>query len=125
MMRIMEATGFEALFCGIGWRNYYFAKVTTAESVVGWSEFDQGVGSPGVTAVVASAAPRGGRFRDAARVHPRGASCVHGPGAGGVVGQGENGKVLNGLREHLATIRPDACAPGWLIDVDILEGEAL
>lgn len=44
MMRIMEATGLEALSCGVGWRNYYFAKVK-ADGVVGWSEFDQGVGS--------------------------------------------------------------------------------
>src|SRR4029453_18456667 len=38
----------ETLACDAGWRNYHFLKLTTEEGVVGWSEFDEGFGSPGV-----------------------------------------------------------------------------
>jgi L-alanine-DL-glutamate epimerase-like enolase superfamily enzyme len=40
------------LSCSAGWRNYYFVKLVTDEGVVGWSEFDEGFGSPGVAAVI-------------------------------------------------------------------------
>ena len=41
-------TELKTLSCGAAWRNYYFVKVTTADGTVGWSEFDEGFGSPGV-----------------------------------------------------------------------------
>ena len=46
----------KTLSCSASWRNYYFVKVTTADGVVGWSEFDEGFGSPGVGAVIAQLA---------------------------------------------------------------------
>ena len=42
----------EILACDAGWRNYHFVKLTTDEGVVGWSEFDEGFGSPGVSAAI-------------------------------------------------------------------------
>jgi galactonate dehydratase len=38
----------ETLACDAGWRNYHFVKVTTEDGVVGYSEFDEGFGSPGL-----------------------------------------------------------------------------
>ena len=42
----------ETLACDAGWRNYHFVKLTTDDGIVGWSEFDEGFGSPGVGAVI-------------------------------------------------------------------------
>jgi L-alanine-DL-glutamate epimerase-like enolase superfamily enzyme len=50
--------GLEIVRCDAGWRNYYFLKLTTDEGIVGWSEFDEGFGSPGVSAVVERLAGR-------------------------------------------------------------------
>jgi galactonate dehydratase len=45
----MKVTGIETLHCDAGWRNHSFVKLTTDEGIVGWSEYDEGFGSPGVT----------------------------------------------------------------------------
>jgi len=42
----------ETRHCGAGWRNYHFVKITAEDGTVGWSEYDEGFGSPGVTTVV-------------------------------------------------------------------------
>ena len=42
----------DTLHCEAGWRNYHFCKITTDEGIVGWSEFDEGFGSPGVSTVI-------------------------------------------------------------------------
>lgn len=38
----------EVLSCDAGWRNYNFLKLTTKDGIVGWSEFDEAYGPPGV-----------------------------------------------------------------------------
>src|SRR5215470_14300482 len=38
----------ETRACDAGFRNYYFVKVTTEDGIVGWSEYDEGFGAPGV-----------------------------------------------------------------------------
>jgi L-alanine-DL-glutamate epimerase-like enolase superfamily enzyme len=38
----------EILACDAGWRNYHFVKLSTEDGVVGWSEYDEGFGAPGV-----------------------------------------------------------------------------
>ena len=43
----MKVNSLEILRCDAGWRNYHFLKLTTDEGIVGWSEFDEGFGSPG------------------------------------------------------------------------------
>jgi len=48
----MKITRIETLACDAGWRNYHFVKVTTDKGIVGWSEFDEGFGAPGVGTVI-------------------------------------------------------------------------
>jgi galactonate dehydratase len=48
----LKVTAVDTLICDAGWRNYYFVKLSTDEGIVGWSEYDEGFGSPGVTAIV-------------------------------------------------------------------------
>jgi len=45
----VNVTGLDVLRCDAGWRNYYFLKLSTDQDVIGWSEFDEGFGSLGVT----------------------------------------------------------------------------
>src|SRR5689334_8260413 len=47
-----KVSSVEILACDAGWRNYHFVKVTTEGGIVGWSEFDEGFGSPGVGAAI-------------------------------------------------------------------------
>ena len=76
------------LSCSAAWRNYYFVKATSADGVVGWSEFDEGFGSPGVGAVIETLAKRvvGQSAMDHERIREE-LMAVTRPGAGGVVGQ--------------------------------------
>ena len=48
----MKVKSIETLACDAGWRNYHFVKLTTDVGIVGWSEFDEGFGAPGVGAVI-------------------------------------------------------------------------
>ena len=48
----MNITAIETLHCDAGWRNFSFVKLTTDNSLVGWSEFQEGFGSPGVSAAI-------------------------------------------------------------------------
>jgi galactonate dehydratase len=84
----MKVTGLETLSCDAGWRNYEFLKLTTDEGVVGWSEFAEGFGSPGVGAVIATLAPRvvGQRIGDIERIYAD-LYCATRPGSGGVIAQ--------------------------------------
>lgn len=52
-----KITEIQPIACDAGWRNYYFLKITTDDGVVGWSQYDEGFGSPGVTNVIESFAP--------------------------------------------------------------------
>jgi len=92
----------ETLSCGAGWRNYYFAKVTTEDGIVGWSEFDEGFGSPGVGSIIAQLAPRvaGQSVMRHERIREE-LYCVTRPGAGGVVGQAL-GAIENALLDAKA-----------------------
>lgn len=53
-----KITKIETLACDAGWRNYYFVKISTDEGIVGWCEYDEGFGNPGVAAVIGQIAPR-------------------------------------------------------------------
>ena len=48
----MKVKSIETLSCDAGWRNYHFVKLTTDNGIVGWSEFDEGFGAPGVATVI-------------------------------------------------------------------------
>ncbi|MBV9861285.1 MAG: mandelate racemase/muconate lactonizing enzyme family protein [Alphaproteobacteria bacterium] len=98
----MKVTGLEVLRCDAGWRNYYFLKLTTDSGIVGWSEFDEGFGSPGITAVIDRLAGRvvGQDAFDHERIYAA-LYCVTRPAAGGVVAEGL-GAIENALLDAKA-----------------------
>ena len=98
----MKVEAIETLACDAGWRNYHFVKLSTEAGIVGWSEFDEGFGSPGVGAVIERLAPRvvgqpvGEHERIYAELH-----CATRPGSGGVVAQAL-GAIENALLDAKA-----------------------
>ncbi|HWO86839.1 MAG TPA: enolase C-terminal domain-like protein [Stellaceae bacterium] len=98
----MNVKGLEILRCDAGWRNYHFLKLTTDESIVGWSEFDEGFGSPGVSAVIERLAGRvaGQPVFDHERIYTE-LYCFTRPAAGGVVAEGL-GAIENALLDAKA-----------------------
>src|SRR6476661_7838404 len=98
----MKVTSIETLACDAGWRNYHFVKVGTDDGIVGWSEFDEGFGSPGVATVIERLAPRvvgqppGEHERIYAELY-----CATRPGSGGVVAQAI-GAIENALLDAKA-----------------------
>jgi L-alanine-DL-glutamate epimerase-like enolase superfamily enzyme len=93
----MKVNNLEILRCDAGWRNYHFLKLTTDEGIVGWSEFDEGFGSPGVSAVIERLAGRvvGQDAFDHERIYAE-LYCFTRPAAGGVVAEGL-GAIENAL----------------------------
>lgn len=87
----------ETRACDAGWRNYHFCRISTEDGIVGWSEFSEGFGSPGVSAVIEAVAPRviGQSVLDHERIHTELFSATR-AGAGSVVGQGL-GAIENAL----------------------------
>jgi L-alanine-DL-glutamate epimerase-like enolase superfamily enzyme len=98
----MKVTGIETLSCDAGWRNYQFLKLTTDGGVVGWSEFAEGFGSPGVGAVIARLAPRvvGQPVGEHERIYAE-LYCATRPGAGSVIAQAL-GAIENALLDAKA-----------------------
>jgi L-alanine-DL-glutamate epimerase-like enolase superfamily enzyme len=98
----MKVAGLEVLRCDAGWRNYHFLKLTTDEGIVGWSEFDEGFGSPGVGAVIERLASRviGQPVFDHEQIYTE-LYCLTRPAAGGVVGEGL-GAIENALLDAKA-----------------------
>jgi len=99
---MVKVTGIETLACDAGWRNYQYVKLTTDSGIVGWSEFAEGFGSPGVGTVIARLAPRvigqpvGEHERIYADLH-----CATRPGSGSVIAQGL-GAIENALLDAKA-----------------------
>lgn len=52
----MKITRIESLHADAGWRNLDFLKISTDEGIVGWSEYNESFGGPGVSAVIAELA---------------------------------------------------------------------
>ena len=97
-----KVASLETLHCDAGWRNYNFVKLTTDDGVVGWSEFDEGFGSPGVTTAIKRLTPRvvGRDVRAHERLHAE-MYCLTRPAAGGVVGEAL-GAIENALLDAKA-----------------------
>ncbi len=82
----MKVKSIDTLACDAGWRNYHFVKLTTDTGIVGWSEFDEGFGAPGVSTVIERLAARvvgqpvGAHERIYAELY-----CATRPAAGGIV----------------------------------------
>ena len=53
----MKVKGFEVFHCDAGWRTFSFLKIVTDGGIVGWSEYNESFGSPGLSAVIAALAP--------------------------------------------------------------------
>ena len=98
----MKVAAIETLHCDAGWRNYHFVKLTTGDGVVGWSEFDEGFGSPGVTSVIERMAARviGQPVGEHERLYAE-MFCLTRPAAGGVVAEGL-GAIENALLDAKA-----------------------
>jgi L-alanine-DL-glutamate epimerase-like enolase superfamily enzyme len=98
----MKVTAIETLACDAGWRNYHFVKLTTDGGIVGWSEFAEGFGSPGVEAVIQRLAPRvvGQPVGEHERIYTD-LYCATRPGAGSVIGQAL-GAIENALLDAKA-----------------------
>ena len=58
MSKASQIRSVETLACDAGWRNYHFLKIMTEDGIVGWSEYDEGFGAPGVTAAIERLAVR-------------------------------------------------------------------
>ncbi len=98
----MKVRAIETLHCDAGWRNYHFVKLTAEDGIVGWSEFDEGFGSPGVSSAIAQLADRvlGREVGEHERIFAD-LFCATRPGAGGVVGEAI-GAIENALLEAKA-----------------------
>ena len=92
----------KTLSCSNSFRNYHFLKITTEDGVVGWSEYDENFGSPGVTAVINQISHRligqSVMHHELIREDLRN---VTRPAAGGVVGQAM-GAIENALLDAKA-----------------------
>lgn len=84
----MKVAAVETIVCDAGWRNYYFLKLSTDNGIVGWSEYDEGFGSPGVTAVIELLKHRLiGQEVNAHEKFVQLANCLTRPAPGSVIGQ--------------------------------------
>ncbi len=53
----MKVKGYEVFRCDAGWRTFSFLKITTADGIVGWSEYNESFGSPGLSGVIEALMP--------------------------------------------------------------------
>ena len=51
-MALPTITAIETISCDDGWRNYHFCKVTCSDGTIGWSEYDEAFGAPGVGHII-------------------------------------------------------------------------
>jgi len=85
----MKITAVETRHCDAGWRNFSFCKITTDSGLVGWSEYQEGFGSPGVTTVIEAMGDRVvGQDPHATEAIYFDLYAATRPAAGGVVAQG-------------------------------------
>src|SRR6195952_6027503 len=102
MPKTSKVRSLDILACDAGWRNYHFVKITTEDGVVGWSEFDEGFGSPGLGTVIQRLSARviGQNAFQHERIYTELFAATR-PGTGGVVGQAL-GAIENALLDAKA-----------------------
>ncbi|MGH6737611.1 MAG: mandelate racemase/muconate lactonizing enzyme family protein, partial [Bradyrhizobium sp.] len=102
MTKGSKVNAVEILACDAGWRNYHFVKVTTDDGVIGWSEYDEGFGSPGVGAAIQRLSTRvvGQNAFQHERIYAELYAATR-PAAGGVVAQAL-GAIENALLDAKA-----------------------
>src|SRR3982751_1737543 len=98
----MKVASIETLACDAGWRNYHFVKLTTSDGIIGWSEFSEDFGSPGIGAIIHRLAGKvvGQRVSDHERIYAELYAATR-PAAGGVVAQAI-GAIENALLDAKA-----------------------
>ena len=98
----MQIASIETLSCDAGWRNYHFVKLMTESGITGWSEYDEGFGSPGVGTVITQLSERviGQDVENHERIYADLYACTR-PAASGVVAQGL-GAIENALLDATA-----------------------
>lgn len=105
----MKVTAIETILCDAGWRNYFFVKLSTDKGIVGWSEYDEGFGSPGVGAVIEQLGKR--LVGQDVRAHERfflEAGCLTRPAPGSVIAQAI-GALENALLDAKAKLLDVPC----------------
>tara|TARA_R110002167_G_scaffold151003_6_gene344825 strand:- start:378 stop:1556 length:1179 start_codon:yes stop_codon:yes gene_type:complete len=93
----MRIDRIETLYADAGWRDFAFVKITADNGLVGYSEYQEGFGSPGVSTVVQNLAPQ--LLGQDAMAHENLFWQLYAttrPAAGGVVAQGL-GAIENAL----------------------------
>jgi hypothetical protein len=48
----MKVKGYEVFKCDAGWRTFSFLKLVTDDGIIGWSEYNESFGSPGLSGVI-------------------------------------------------------------------------
>src|SRR6202049_4826042 len=109
MTKNSKVRSVELLACDAGWRNYHFVKITTEHGIVGWSEFDEGFGSPGVGAAIQRLSARvvGQNALQHERIYAELFSATR-PATGGVVAQAL-GAIENALLDAKAKLLGVPC----------------
>src|SRR5713226_10566818 len=104
MTKMSKVRSLEIVAGDAGWRNYHFLKITTEDGIVGWSEFDEGFGSPGLGAVIQRLSSRvvGQNAFQHERIHAELFAATR-PGAGGVIAQAL-GAIENALLDAKAKL---------------------
>jgi L-alanine-DL-glutamate epimerase-like enolase superfamily enzyme len=104
-----KVTRIETLACDAGWRNYHFLKLSTDDGIVGWSEFDEGFGSPGVGTIIEQLAARvvGQAVGEHERIYADLYAATR-PGSGSVVAQAM-GAIENALLDAKAKLLGVPC----------------
>ena len=98
----MKVAAIETRACDAGWRNYHFVKLTTDDGLVGWSEYSEDFGSPGIGTIISRLAGKviGQQVSDHERVYAELYAATR-PAAGGVVAEGL-GAIENALLDAKA-----------------------
>ena len=99
----------KTLSCNNAYRNYHFLKITTEDGTVGWAEFDENFGSPGVAAVINQIGHR--LVGQSAMLHEHIREDLRNvirPAFGGVVGQAL-GAIENALLDVKAKVMDVPC----------------
>ncbi|MFZ4605396.1 MAG: mandelate racemase/muconate lactonizing enzyme family protein [Caulobacter sp.] len=105
-----KITDIETLACDAGWRNYTFVKISTDEGIVGWSEYDEGFGNPGIASIIQQVKPRliGQSVMDHERIFALLQSAMR-PALGGLIGQAM-GAIENALLDAKGKTLGVSCA---------------
>ena len=53
----MKVKGYEVFKCDAGWRTFSFLKIVTHDGIIGWSEYNESFGSPGLSGVIEAMMP--------------------------------------------------------------------